>query len=206
MYLMQVSKEHYSFEKYTDIPRWISYWHQINEALKLKPNSVLVIGPGDGVVVNYLKKHIEEVKTFDIALDLNPDIQGSVLDLSKCIDKKFDLIICCQVLEHLPFEDFEKVLNQIKLHSRHFILSLPYAQTNLFEIFIRLPKKLSFYFNLVLPKLYKKWTFDGEHYWEVGTKNHSKTKILNIINKFFEVKKTYHVRFNKYHLFYICES
>ncbi len=203
---MQVSKDHYKFENYTDIPRWVSYWNQIKEVLELKPKSVLIIGPGDGVVSDYLKKHIDLVHTFDIAPDLKPDIQGSVLDLGNHLTQKYDVIVCCQVLEHLPYENFEKALSEVQQFSTHFVLSLPYAHTNLFEFFFRLPKKVSLYFNLVLPKFYKTWKFDGEHYWEIGTKSYSKYKIRSDISKYFEVKSSYHMKFNRYHMFYVLTS
>lgn len=204
--MKQVDKTHYEFEKYTKIPRWISYWYQVKEVLALNPNTVLVIGPGDGVVVAALKQYIEKVHTLDIAEDLNPDFVGSVLDINATIKEKYDVIVCCQVLEHLPLDQFETALKSIKESSKHLVLSLPYAHTNIFEFFIRLPKMISFYFNLVLPKFYKKWTFDGEHYWEVGSKGACKKAIRNKVSTHLKIKNEYHVQFHKYHIFYICES
>jgi hypothetical protein len=203
---MQVSKEHYNFETYTDLRRWVSYWNQIREVLNLNPKSVLIIGSGDGVVSDYLKKHVDTVHTFDVASDLKPDIQGSVLDIDTHLSQKYDVILCCQVLEHLPYENFEKVLAKIQKFSTHLILSLPYSHTNILEIFFRLPRSISFYFNLVLPKFYKTWEFDGEHYWEIGAKSCSKKLIQNSISRYFVIRSKYHVEFNRYHIFYICDS
>lgn len=204
--MKQVDKEHYHFEKYTSFHRWSSYWNQLREAIELKPKSVLVIGPGDGVVVDYLKRQNILVKTLDIAEDLNPDYLGSVEDIDSVISESFDLIICSQVLEHLPLKKFSSTLQKLKEKTGHLILSLPYSNINIFEIFIRLPKKISFYFNLVLPKFYKKWSFDGEHHWEIATKGCSKSQIRKIVNKSFKIKKEFHVKFFKYHYFFICES
>lgn len=204
--MKQVDKNHYHFENYTSFNRWTSYWHQLREAMALNPKSVLVIGPGDGVIVDYLKNQGITVKTIDIADDLKPDYLGSVEDIDKIVDESFDLIICSQVLEHLPYEKFAPTISKIKSKTKFLILSLPYANINLIEFFIRLPKKIEFYFNLVLPKFYKKWKFDGEHYWEIAISGFPKSKIRNELAKNFRVKKEFHVKFFKYHYFFVCES
>ena len=50
----------YGFKKYAYFPRWVSYWHQIDEILKLNPESLLIIGAGDNYVADILKKYIKE--------------------------------------------------------------------------------------------------------------------------------------------------
>ena len=56
--MIQIENEHYSFNKYTEFPRWVSYWHQIDENLKFKLNSVLIIGIGDDIVQRTLNNYI----------------------------------------------------------------------------------------------------------------------------------------------------
>ena len=68
----------YNFKQYCYLERWVSYWHQIKEVLKLEPRSLLIIGKGDGIVVDVLKQSIDSVKTLDIDQGLNPDAVGSV--------------------------------------------------------------------------------------------------------------------------------
>jgi len=99
----------YNFQRYVYFSHWISYWYQINEVLELKPESLLVIGIGDRIVVDILEKEISEIKTFDIDENLKPDVIGSVENLP-FKDNQFDVILCAEVLEHLPFEKFEKCL------------------------------------------------------------------------------------------------
>ena len=50
----QVEPNHYFNESYNSKERFISYWHQINEIIKLKPKKVLEIGIGNGFVSKYL--------------------------------------------------------------------------------------------------------------------------------------------------------
>ena len=47
--------DYYQFQKYDYLIRWISYWHQINEVLKLRPKTVLEIGIGNKTVRDCLK-------------------------------------------------------------------------------------------------------------------------------------------------------
>ena len=47
---LQVEPNHYFNEFYDSKERWISYWHQINEIIKLNPKKVLEIGIGNGFV------------------------------------------------------------------------------------------------------------------------------------------------------------
>ena len=91
--MVQVLKEHYDFSKYTDIPRWLSYWHQIDETLKLEPRSVLVIGIGDGAVMRLLKDYVTDIKTFDIDPELNPSFLGNISEIDQIVTNKFDVIL-----------------------------------------------------------------------------------------------------------------
>lgn len=52
---VQVAPEHYDFERYEELERWISYWYQIRAVLAVKPRTVLEIGPGSGVFNRYLR-------------------------------------------------------------------------------------------------------------------------------------------------------
>ena len=87
--------------------RFYSYWHQIYEIIKLRPNKLLEIGKGNGFVSGYLKEKRIDLKTLDINVKLNPDIVGNVLDIP-LVDDAVDVVSCCEVLEHLPYKLFQK--------------------------------------------------------------------------------------------------
>lgn len=54
--MRQVKAEHYSFLKYVNEARWLSYYTQIRETLSVNPRKVLVIGVGDHIVPDILEK------------------------------------------------------------------------------------------------------------------------------------------------------
>ncbi|MCK5766962.1 MAG: hypothetical protein KAH35_01115 [Candidatus Atribacteria bacterium] len=52
---IQVEPNHYFDKSYDTKERFISYWHQVNEIVRLEPDSLLEIGIGSGFASKYLK-------------------------------------------------------------------------------------------------------------------------------------------------------
>jgi 2-polyprenyl-3-methyl-5-hydroxy-6-metoxy-1,4-benzoquinol methylase len=162
----QVSVEHYQ-NGYDHKDRWISYFHQIDSVLGLNPGSVLEIGPGNGTVSAYLRGRGINVTTADIDPKLNPDVVASVTDLPFKADT-FDVSMACEVLEHLPFEQFVPALSELARVSKdHVIISLPDARRTLLYVVMKFPflHQILFRLRTLNRKPHK---FDGEHYWELG--------------------------------------
>ena len=103
----------YRFYQYDYQERWVSYWYQIDEVLKLRPGILLEIGIGSKTVSDYLKKQGLKVKTLDINKDLRPDFIANVISMPLA-NNSFDVVLCAEILEHLPFEDCEKALLELK--------------------------------------------------------------------------------------------
>ena len=194
----------YKFSKYDYKDRWISYWHQIDEVLKFEPKTVLEIGIGNKTVTDYLKKQGIEVKTLDISKDFNPDFIANVIKMP-LKDNSFDVILCAEILEHLPFDSFEKALLELKRVSRKYIvLSLPHFGPPIkFSFKIPFFKEIKIAFKIPYPKKHK---FHGEHYWEIGKKDYPSSRIRKIIKKHFKIKKEFIPFENQYHHFYILEK
>jgi len=203
----QVKPNHYFNKSYDSKERFISYWHQINEIIKLNPKTVLEIGVGNGFVSKYLKERKVNILTLDIDKRLNPDVVGSVLNMPFS-DELFDVVACYEVLEHLPFENFSKALSEIfRVSKSYAILSLPDA-SRVYCIYIHIPKIGIFKKLIPLPKLKPSvHKFDGEHYWEIGKAEYPLSKIINEVQKAgFKVEKTYRVFENPYHRFFILRK
>ena len=202
----QVGTSHYDFERYVSYERWFSYYTQINEILKLGPSSVLVVGPGDHILVQILISKGIEVETVDIESKFDPTYKISILEISQNIEKKYDLVVCFQVLEHLEFKYFETGLQELKSVSLGPVfISLPYKSYRFFNSLFMFPKGKLFFLSIFIPKFFQRHTFDGEHYWEVGARNYPKKQIIRGIQKIFKKVSSFHIKGNPYHIFYKCD-
>jgi len=201
----QLPKKFYFSEKYLSTKRWLSYWHQIKEVLNLAPQSVLEIGVGNKIVSNFIRIQNINIKTIDVNLKLEPDFVGSVLDLP-FKNNEFDVVLCAEVLEHLPFEKFRKALEEInRVSKKHVVLSLPHWGISLyFGIKLPLLKKLEIFIKL---PFYKKHKFMGEHYWEIGKRGYPLRKIKGLIKQAgLEILKDYLVFEVPYHHYFILRK
>ena len=126
---VQVSKEHYDFCRYVHLKRWNSYYHQIESTLYLCQNGgwndILLIWVWDWIVVDMLKRNGLNVTTFDFDKNLNPDIVWDVTKIDEIVSKKYDVVVCCEVLEHIPFEMFETTIKKLSKTTNNMVLSLP---------------------------------------------------------------------------------
>lgn len=203
--VVQVALNHYTFSNYVDEARWASYFVQIQEVTKGGPH-VLCIGPGDSVVVDVLRRRGFHVCTLDYDSELQPDIVGNIQDLVAAVGgRKFDTILCCQVLEHLPFEALPSILSQFReLGVKRAVISLPAAHVKLFEFSFRFRGRGAAV-TFAVPRFWVKWRFDGQHYWEVGVKGFSRRRVRAAISRLGSVVDEYYVRNNRYHLFFVVD-
>ena len=213
---VQVDISHYDFKKYVNHGRWNSYYQQIIEALECEGKNILYIGAGDGIVTDILKKSGKNVKILDFDKNLKPDYVGSVTEIKKVLDKdwnKFDVIMCCQVLEHIPFSEFENTIKQLsECAQKRLIISLP-NNNRKYRFFIHLPKPINErkVILLIRHRFGKNWDINdqgfGEHYWEIDAKGCPKRKdIIKVLKKYIPKLKFYTLFENAYHMFFILEK
>jgi len=203
----QVDIENYYFFKYCDQDRFVSYWNQLNEILKLRPINILEIGVGDSVVSNYIKKNTDiNYNSLDIDGNLNPNMVGNVLDIPS-ENEKYDLVCAFEVLEHLPFDKFSQALNEMKRVSRkNVLISLPHWG-RYFSIKLRIPflKIIRLHYKLNIEKPVH--IFNGQHYWEIGKKGYKIAAIKNEIAKSGLILINDFVCFDSpYHHFFILKK
>jgi len=213
---VQVDTSHYDFKKYVKHNRWNSYYQQIIETLNCEGKNVLYVGAGDGIVTDTLKKAGKNVKTLDFDKNLKPDYIGSVTDIKKALGKdwnKFDIILICQVLEHIPFKEFENTVKQLaECAQKRLIISLP-NNNRKYRFFVNLPRPIGKRESVILirHRFGKKWDINdqgcGEHYWEIDAKGCPKRKeIAKILKKYTKNLKYYALFNNPYHIFYILDK
>jgi len=178
--------------EYMTKKRWNSFFHQIDEIISDDVDTVLEVGVGTGFL-GLVLVHLFHFKynSIDTREDLHPDFIGSVLDMP-FPDDSYDVVCCFQVLEHLPFKDFERALSEIcRVARKKVIISLPNAA------------------KLLLPSI--PHIFDGDHYWEINKIGFSLKKIKGIIRYVgslhcYELEKDYRVKEQKYHHFFVLKK
>ncbi len=203
--MKQVDKAHYAFEKYCYPDRWASYYYQIREIVQTNPRSVLEVGTGDGVVKQYIQHNTDIAYTnLDVAEDLKPDILGSV-DAMPVPDESFDVVCAFEVLEHMPFELFEKnVLEMARVAKRYVLISLPHFGPPI-KISFKVPFMREFVFAIKVPFPIQH-IFNGEHYWEIGKRGYPLSKIKGILAKHFVLEKDFVPFENQYHHFFVLRK
>jgi hypothetical protein len=202
----QVEKAHYQFVTYVTKERWNSFWHQISELVSLNPEVVLEIGPGPGLFKALACQFGIKVETLDIDPLLSPDIVASATAIP-CKDAKYDVACAFQVLEHFLYKDSLVVFEQMaRVSKRYVLISLPDAKT-IYRIAFQLP--IFGLKQIFIPKpqlIAKRHRFNGQHYWEIGTRGYSLRKVIKDFEKVMKLVKTYRVPENSYHRFFLFEK
>ena len=201
----QVDKSHYEFSRYVGFDRWASYHTQLKETLLLAPESVLEVGPGDGVYRNYLESQTKvHYQSLDIDPELKPDIVGSVTAIP-LPDNAVDYVAAFEILEHLPFDQFPIALQEIaRVGKKGAIISLPHFGPPV-KLLFKLPflPEISFAFKIPYMPRHR---FNGQHYWELGKKDYSVSRILHELETYFVVEKHFVPFENQYHHFFVCSK
>lgn len=202
-------KNIFESESYDTLMRFISYYNQKKITIDVIKNDtekkILEVGKGNGFLSEYLKKRLFNVKTFDNDKSVSPDFIGDIKKIKKVVNKKFDLIACFEVLEHIKYSEVDAVLEQFSFITNDYvIISVPqcrlfftlWADMNVFH-------NHSFSFNIPVPL---KHVYDGEHYWELGKKDYSIRNFRKLLGKYFFLEKEFVHPLDTYHRFFILRK
>lgn len=204
-----LDRSEYFNEAYFSLPQLFSFSHQIHLIHSLNPDNILEIGIGNGFVSNFLKNAGYRITTADINPRLKPDIVAPIFDLRNKINDSFDLVVCCEVLEHMPFEHFDECIKVISEISTNSLITLPsYKRRWGFNGILDLPRVpiRGFNINFSVP-FYKKKLQDTAHFWEVGYNKQTTRDALvkqlkynfdEVVNGFFHL--------NPYHEYFVCKK
>jgi SAM-dependent methyltransferase len=202
----QVASDFYDSGSYDELHRWISYWYQIQAVVRAEPANVLEIGCGTRVMSDYLRNQVNiDVTTFDFDASRAPDVVGDVRSLSEHFSSaSFDCVCAFQVLEHIPYEDFEGTLKQLaEVTRKSVIISLPHWGY-FFQFRIHLFKQLEVVFGRKVTRPFT-WQFNGQHYWEIGTRRYPLKRVLRSISKVLGIDRHYFCPDYPYHYFFECQ-
>jgi hypothetical protein len=125
------SKEHWEF-----------YWYQqklMEGLVEPRADRILELGTGTGFAANYCRSKGVDVTTLDIDEEKRPDIVANVVTYD--FDQRFDHLMAFEILEHIPYEQFELTMRKIPKFVRKFaFISLPRNERVALGLQLKLPK------------------------------------------------------------------
>lgn len=208
---LQVPKQYYFQEKYTSLDRFISYHHQIALIRSLKPQKLLLIGVGDGLVPQYLRGCGIDVTTYDIDAELQPTVVGDVRKMP-FEDGSFDMVAAFEILEHLPFEEFGTILMEIRRVTRQsFVMSVPFRRSGFhflfkFPFIHTLARRDFFNWKLLFPITFPGFAESGQHYWEIDKKNFAIEKVRHVMETYFDIQTESDPPLDSYRRFFVMNK
>jgi hypothetical protein len=197
--VMPVDREKWAGELHISNFINTSYLYRDLQSLE-NVQSILIIGPGQGLDTQVLKWRGYKVTTFDIDKTFNPDYIGSVHDMNIFSDCQFDAVLASHVLEHLAEPYLDKSLREIARIARYALVYLPVAGRH-FQIRFKADVKgidFSWIFDIfnyfhkpdgITPRYCQK-----QHFWEVGMVGFRVKDLRRRMSQFFEVLKVYRNR------------
>lgn len=197
----------YFSDLYFSIPQLCSFAHQLHHIWFMRPKNILEIGIGNGFTSSFLRRTGLSVTTADINKDLKPDICAPINELKKHLDNKFDLVVCCEVLEHMPLSRLEENLNHLRELGNSLFMTLPNANRTYglggiaFMPKIN-PQPISFTFDFP----YKHDLTNNPHFWEVGHNiKCTKRAIVKKLKKLYNSVTYGKFSTNPYHIYFECK-
>ena len=191
--------------------RFSSYWYQIKEIIaccKQQTDKILEIGPGNKFLSDYFLRRDYSIQTMDIDEQYEPDIVGTVLSIPKK-DNFYKVVMAFQVLEHLPFEEFDKALLEMeRVSSEYVIFSVPDVRYFFEFRFSFFSSSKTWYKILSFRRLTNRklpTTPVGGHHWEIGRPGFSVKKIISNIPGQFEVVREYRIPCNPIHHIFVLK-
>lgn len=159
--------------------------------------SVLIVGPGQGLDTLIFRWRGYEVTTLDNTPVLEPDVVGSVHDLSMFRDLQFDVVIASHVIEHVPVTYLDAAISELSRVARHAIIYLPARGRHLQLRLLPGFRDLDLSFVLDLHNFFRKP--DGVtplrnnrgHFWELGMRGFRVRDLLRRFERHFEVVRHY---------------
>ncbi len=173
------------------------YQYRDLQRLGLSGKRILVVGSGQGLDALVYRWKGYDVTTFDIDNAFEPDVIGSVHDLSQFDNRSFDAVVASHVLEHLPEPFLDKALAEIARVGSAALVYLPVHGRHLQIRFIPGFKGVDLSFVLDMfnylesPSGVTPQYMEGQHYWEVGMRGFRVKDLRRRFQQHFEILSCY---------------
>lgn len=191
--------------------RLASYREQLTcTCADIMPERVLIVGKGDDIVGNILRSLGAEVKTLDIEEELAPDVLGRVENIP-LDDSSFDVVMCCQVLEHLPFEKVNGAVRELcRVAGRRVVVSVPDVRRHgLVRVNMG---RLRLAYSFSMPRFRAKLIPPGRlkehgHHWEIGFDGFGFDRVRGAISApGWQLSKIFRVEQLCWHTFFVLDA
>lgn len=104
-------------------------WSRVLETIEMIPaevKSVMDAGCGDGLLTNQILDKYEKILGVDVSEEALKQVKAQTIvagiDLLPLPDRSFDLVICAEVIEHLPNPIYQQSLLELQRVSQKYIL------------------------------------------------------------------------------------
>jgi len=109
---------------------------RIRQTISLIPedvSSILDVGCGDGRITNHLIPQYSRVVGLESSKEALQYVKTEkMLGSIDCLpfpDRNFDLVLCCEVLEHLPFRVYPKAIEELeRVASKYILVTVPNSE------------------------------------------------------------------------------
>jgi hypothetical protein len=217
-----VGRHKREWHRYYSEKRIFHQWTQVHLLQDLPVSRVLEIGPHLGLVTAMLCNAGYDTVTLDIEECAEPDrhspkverIVGDVraLDAETLRARRFDAILCCEVLEHLPYETVDSVLDRLAaIGARTLVLSVPYMGDQLTFEFYANRHGWRKYTSLKMFKWLRRFPAPADptdwepHKWEIGYAKVPLADFRALIERRFRVLRTVFTGQCR-SVFFVCEN
>jgi hypothetical protein len=197
----------YLTTSYLSKRRLSAYWHQVDEVARLAPNTVLCIGPGNGFVPNWLEDLGVRTYCLEIISSALADVRGDVRRLP-LRDSTVDVVLCAQVLEHVPLADLEPSLVELRRVTRRAaVVTLPRSRRRV-SIRLEVPRFGHRQLSVELPTRFAGPMVEpSEHHWEIDQPSAPLASVIDRMrNAGWEPTTTYRVPELPYHQVFVLTA
>lgn len=201
-----MSREDYLTDAYFSLEQLWSFTEQIYRIRALKTQHMIEIGVGNGFVSGFLRNCGIEVLTSDINPDLKPDLVVPVQELHLHVKPgEYDLISCCEVLEHVSFEEFEPIIAMFARLCDRLFLTLPCSGRTIGFGGMFMKSWGRRWHSLWMHVPSKRYPLPSMHFWEVGWQKETKVPaLLDILRRHYREVETSCFKLNPYHRHFTC--
>lgn len=205
---------------YLSLERMASYYYQMDLTLDALESvggdslRILEVGGSNNILTSCLSSYFaangqtHEIVSLDLDPSASPDIVGDVREIPLG-EGSVDVAVCCEVLEHLPFEDVARALRELKRVTHGFvILTIPHASLYLSLVARASRRQMrSLLLNLLEPSFigFKRGRLEWSHHWEIGYRGYPVSRLTSLMSdEGFRVERDFrNPLFPTHHFFFL---